>query len=138
MLKTPLETQKLITNFLGDFPGLIDLPRNDMLAQQCVLVSLPVEGRQEVMSSFELNEQIEKIVVSVDGAPNFDLCFKSLVYETDTLTFLKDFPGVKVLTKFGEIGEYIVQIHYGDKGEELKGVLEKLKAEYSDVVTVTN
>ena len=132
-LNTAFETTELIASFLEDFKGFEDVLVNNIEAEKVLEIELPAINRAELISQLEENEQIEKVTML--EPPVWQVELKTELYESAVMDMFTPYNGVVINTVFESAKDYIAEIDMSeiDISEE---VLEKMEAEYSDVIKI--
>ena len=132
-LNTAFETTELIASFLEDFKGFEDVLVNNIEAEKILEIELPAINREELISQLEENEQIEKVTML--EPPVWQVELKTELYESAVMDMFTPYNGVVINTVFESAKDYIAEIDMSeiDISEE---VLEKMEAEYSDVIKI--
>jgi len=133
--ETPIETNKNLKDFIGDFVWLNQFEVKDLIAKKCFVINVPLENRSEILGQLKSHELVNSVEPGLKGAPEFDLCFIEDNYIQVVNDFLHNFETVDLIG-IEELLDHIAVINFGDDFELLKEKLDKFQLEYSDVVKV--
>lgn len=132
------QTQAMIDNFMSDFPWMRDLKVNDLLAQKCFVVDVPVTGRETFLADLKQESIISSIEVGESGAPEYDLCFLEKKYHQTVETWLEKYPQIIIVSSPPAVGDYIASIDLSEIYDLQIEDIEYIKKNYSDVIYLTD
>jgi hypothetical protein len=133
-VETAEETEKMVRDFLTDFPAIKDLVIENLEAPKVFLIELPVLNRERIMTALSRNKEVAAL--RAKEAPVWELELKVGKYEREVVEFLRSFKDVKLATVFPANLEYIARIDISGQKEKLAETLANLEKNYLDVVTV--
>jgi hypothetical protein len=122
-----------ILNFLKDFPELSAYQLTDLMADKCALIELPVANREILIKEISVDPAVEKLTPV--ELPKFETCFVETKYYAEILTWSQKFKDVKLLTTEKK-SDYLARLDWGSDYEKIKGLIDQLKLNFSDVILI--
>ncbi|MBU1132346.1 hypothetical protein KKC32_03840 [Patescibacteria group bacterium] len=132
-MNTAVETDELIRKFLLEFPESENLSIENLQAKNKIEVEIFLKNMEQTVADLQADEDVVSVINVEDG--KWQIEFKEPKYENEVFAFLTGRKSVKLACDFPKNEEYVAKLDYsGISGIET--FLEKLKADYSDIVFV--
>ncbi len=126
--ENPAETYNYINDFWKNVNASQDIKIEDLHANNCYGIEIPVENREQILENIKLNEDLKEL--KVIEPPVWDVCFQQAYYpEQIELMFASD--DIKLLIEENE-DDYIAKLENEVTEEELNQIEEM----YSDVIKI--
>jgi len=130
---TAAGTQKMIADFLKDFPSLKALPFEDFEAKSKIQFSFRPEDKSALLDAMKNAVFVSKYSELPDNQLEVEL--DEPIYLDELKSVLPRFELMIVLTDFSNSSDYIGKLNYQDAvGKESD--LEKIKKDFADLVVV--